>query len=329
MNIVLVLVALVAGIGCVVSLVVASENPTLGTAGALGAIAVIIASSLASQRLKARALAQRDADDTARLPKLIEHIESGLQTLAVKSHSFFRLIIVVVMTLVSVVSIWYTAADPGPQAILLTGIAVLATLVMLLICIPTLGGAALIISARGVEPATYGFIPWEEIDGIDLYAIRMRHQTHYSLKFLVPGLAARRDQMRPAMRMLYPLLHWGRARSVASVQLHGDKENPEMLKKLCQQLWVRRTGKRRWWSAMGSDHLNEMAHRLEQRKVRIDDALEQRDAQAASRHLDEMAEDMKQLYAPGKSPYRAYNGLVILALVVLVIFLVILILALQ
>jgi hypothetical protein len=109
---------------------------------------------------------------------------------------------------------------------------------LLLTLIPRLGKPVLTVRREGLEFPTFGLIPWQAIDSMNIQELESRHGSlGYMLNVEVPSLPERTAQMHPATRLLYRTAAFGKRRTLISTRLVATSVPADSLWRLIQELW--------------------------------------------------------------------------------------------
>jgi hypothetical protein len=221
----------------------------------LGGVCGICVIFVWRERASARAEKAQVQRDLARFPELERQMQSG-QPVEIAGSSDIGLLLVMLI-IAGLMTLW-AVSQPAWQviagAVFLWALALLSALSVA----PLLGKPILRIAHDGIETPAYGKFLWCEIDGIDLAEIRHKGQTvAYRLHLLVPNLTERREHMHPATRLQRKLLPM--SRKELRLRLSGTSESPQLILRLCQGTWMRRTGKKVGWNThMSSEMLADL-----------------------------------------------------------------------
>lgn len=152
--------------------------------------------------------------------------------------------------------------DRGILIILVRAMCFLLAFHAFMIAVPRIGRPVLVLSIPGFETPEFGFIPWFEVDGVDLVALTSKGCVvgHY-LVFHVPGLARYRHQFRSYQILLFPL----RAKSCKEqlrVMLNGASDQPNVIRYVADELLKSSSGREYVWSSFVSEKENEAYGRL-------------------------------------------------------------------
>lgn len=114
-----------------------------------------------------------------------------------------------------------------------------------LIAIPALGAVPISMTREGMKTALYGFISWDQIEGLGLYTLTSRSSAQHYLELGVPDIDEHRSRMHPCGRMLRRFA-FGQARSLVRFRL--SRKDAVFAEHLAASLWEHHTGRKNVWA---------------------------------------------------------------------------------
>ncbi len=121
----------------------------------------------------------------------------------------------------------------------------------------------LILNRNGLTSPIFGYISWQEVEGVDLQIIHARNTTNYALIFKVSNYSKIATNIHWTERMLGGLGLGAIGRGRLLFPLQGAEEKPETITAVAKFLWHQSTGNNDDWGHLHSAEYNEASKRLD------------------------------------------------------------------
>jgi hypothetical protein len=177
----------------------------------------------------------------------IQRAEQVAERLALAGQSFDiggrvgGLIVAILLTAIPAGIFCFALEAPSGVMLLVGGLTAVVAFFAWVAVLPNLTAAPMSLTPAGMKTALYGFIPWEEVGGLDLFTTRGLHE----IEFSVPNLEALRSQMHPCER-IHRLFAFG---SAGVLRFRFSRADAMFAHDLASLLWQQRTGRTNSWVA--------------------------------------------------------------------------------